>query len=492
MALARMLCNSGHDVTVWSALPEEIDELNATRRQKNLPNMVIPDKVVFAKDIKRACENKDIILFAVPSVFVRSTAKTAKEFIPDGQIIVDVAKGIETDTLLTLTQVIRDVIDDENHHSVQYAALSGPTHAEEVAVDMPTTIVSACEDLETAQKVQDVFMNTCMRVYTNTDVFGVELCGALKNIIALASGISTGLGYGDNARAALITRGLAEIKCLGLKMGCLADTFDGLAGMGDLIVTASSTHSRNFNCGYLIGQGKSAKEAKAEVKMVVEGINAIPAAMELSKRYNVELPIIFAVNDVINHDADPRKAVRELMTRDKKTELSISVLDINFEQSILENTRSAGMKRVITYGTFDLLHYGHINLLRRAKALGDYLIVGLSTDEFNWNSKHKKTYFTYEQRKQLLESIRYVDLVIPENNWKQKRSDMHEYHIDTFVMGDDWKGKFDFLKDEGVDVVYLPRTPEVSSSKIKHDLYDAVGVEAESTISHDDLDTDPK
>lgn len=490
MALASMLCNSGHDVTVWSALPEEIDELNATHCQKNLPDMVIPDKVVFTKDIKMACENKDIILFAVPSIFVRSTAKTAKEYIPDGQIIVDVAKGIEPNTLLTLTQVISDVIDDENHRNVRCVALSGPTHAEEVAVDMPTTIVSACEDLGTAQKVQDVFMNTCMRVYTNTDVLGVELCGALKNIIALASGICAGLGYGDNTRAALITRGLAEIKRLGLKMGCLADTFDGLAGMGDLIVTATSTHSRNFNCGYLIGQGKSVEEAMTEVKMVVEGINAIPAAMELSSRYNVELPIISAVNDVINHGTDPRKAVLKLMTRDKKAELSRSVLDINFEQSILENTRSAGMKRVITYGTFDLLHYGHINLLRRAKALGDYLIVALSTDEFNWNSKHKKTYFTYEQRKQLLESIRYVDLVIPENDWKQKRSDMHEYHIDTFVMGDDWKGKFDFLKDEGVEVVYLPRTPEVSSSKIKHDLYDAASV-AESQLDHSDLNTDP-
>ena len=149
------------------------------------------------------------------------------------------------------------------------------------------------------------------------------------------------------------------------------------------------------------------------------------------------------------------------------------------------------MKRVITYGTFDLLHYGHINLLRRAKALGDYLIVALSTDEFNWNSKKKKTYFPYEQRKQLLESIRYVDLVIPEEDWNQKKNDMHEYHIDTFVMGDDWKGKFDFLKEEGVDVVYLPRTPEISSSKIKKDLYDANEVTEESKLSHNDLDTNP-
>lgn len=149
------------------------------------------------------------------------------------------------------------------------------------------------------------------------------------------------------------------------------------------------------------------------------------------------------------------------------------------------------MKRVITYGTYDLLHYGHINLLRRAKALGDYLIVAISTDEFNWNSKQKKCYFTYEQRKALVESIRYVDLVIPEENWEQKKSDMHEYHIDTFVIGDDWEGKFDFLKDEGVEVVYLPRTPEVSSSKMKKDLYDANSVDGESKLNHDEIDTNP-
>ncbi len=161
-----------------------------------------------------------------------------------------------------------------------------------------------------------------------------------------------------------------------------------------------------------------------------------------------------------------------------------------YENTIVENARRIKMKRVITYGTFDLLHYGHINLLCRAKALGDYLVVVLSSDDFNWNEKHKKTYFSYEQRKQLLEAIRYVDLVIPETNWQQKRTDVHEYHIDTFVMGDDWKGKFDFLKEEGVDVIYLPRTPEISSSQIKKDLYDANHVE-ESKNSHDDINTDP-
>lgn len=492
MALSRMLANSGHKVEVWSALSAEIDELQSTYKQKNLPDMEIPLSIKFTKSIEKVCTNKDVLLFAVPSIFVRATAKCACQYIPDGQIIVDVAKGIEADTLLTLTNVIREELNrDGAHGNVKLVALSGPTHAEEVAKDIPTTIVSACKDMETAEKVQNIFMNTCMRVYTNTDILGVELCGALKNIIALAAGMCSGLGYGDNTKAALITRGLAEIKRLGLQMGCLADTFDGLSGMGDLIVTATSIHSRNNRAGFLIGQGKTVKEAIQTVGMVVEGINALPAAMQLANIYKTELPIIFAVNDIVYDGADPQKTVQKLMTRDKKTELSKSVLDVNYKNAILSCRRNQEMKRVITYGTFDLLHYGHINLLRRAKALGDYLIVALSTDEFNWNEKQKKTYFSYEQRKQLLESIRYVDLVIPEENWNQKRTDMKEYHVDTFVMGDDWKGKFDFLKEEGVEVVYLPRTPEISSSQIKKDLYDANDV-GETKTSHDDINTDPK
>lgn len=487
MALARMLCNCGNDVTVWSAISSEIEELKNTHIQKNLPGTVIPEKINFTKELKNVCCEKELLLFAVPSIFVRSTAKAANKYIEANQIIVDVAKGIETDTLYTMTQVIRSELDKE----VKMVALSGPTHAEEVAKDMPTTIVAACDDLNVAEYVQNIFMNTCMRVYTNPDVTGVELCGALKNIIALASGISVGLGYGDNARAALITRGMVEISRLGKKMGCLEGTFSGLAGIGDLIVTATSVHSRNNRCGLLIGQGMKVEEAIKQVGMVVEGINAIPAAIKLSERYRVDMPLIAAVDAVINKNADPAEEVRSLMTREKRNEISKSVLDINYENAILANKRSVGMKRVITYGTFDLLHYGHINLLRRAKALGDYLIVVVSSDEFNWNEKHKKTYFSYEERKTLLESIRYVDLVIPEENWQQKRSDMHEYHVDTFVMGDDWKGKFDFLKEEGVEVVYLPRTPEISSSKIKKDLYDANSVDGESKTDHDDINTDP-
>ena len=488
MALARMLSNCGHDVFVWSAIEKEIEVFSTTRRHPNLPGMIIPDAIRFTKSIEEVCSNKDILLFAVPSVYVRSTTRTAKDYIEKDQIIVDVAKGIEPDTLYTMTQVIRDEIGKP----VKLVALSGPTHAEEVAKDMPTTIVSACDDLTVAEYVQDIFMNTCMRVYTNPDVLGIELCGAMKNIIALAAGISSGLGYGDNAKAALITRGMAEITRLGKKMGCLTQTFAGLAGIGDLIVTATSVHSRNNRCGNLIGQGVEVQDAIKQVGMVVEGINAIPAAMKLKKRYGQDMPIIAAVDAVINDNADPGETVRGLMSREKRNEISKPVLDINFENAIISNKRSSGMKRVITYGTFDLLHYGHINLLKRAKALGDYLIVVVSSDEFNWNEKHKKTYFSYEERKALLESIRYVDLVIPEENWQQKRTDMHEYHVDTFVMGDDWKGKFDFLKEEGVEVVYLPRTPEISSSKIKKDLYDANAVDGESKTNHDDINTDPQ
>lgn len=316
MALARMLCNAGKEVQVWSALPEEIDEMRRSRRQRNLPEMEIPAAIGFTKDVEEVCAGRDLLLFAVPSVYVRATSRLAAPYVPDGQLIVDVAKGIEPDTLLTLREVIQSEIP-----RATVVTLSGPTHAEEVARDLPSTIVAACADLRAAETVQAVFSCPTMRVYTNTDAKGVELCGALKNIIALASGICMGLGYGDNTRAALITRGLAEIKQLGLKMGCLAETFSGLAGMGDLIVTATSQHSRNNHCGTLIGQGHTAEEAVRQVGMVVEGLHALPAAMELARRYQAEMPIVHAVDDIIHHGVQPREAVRKLMGRDWKTEL---------------------------------------------------------------------------------------------------------------------------------------------------------------------------
>lgn len=346
MALARMLSNSGQDVTVWSAIKKEIDDLSSTRCHPNLPDMIIPDTIVFTKSIEEVCVQKDIILFAVPSVFVRSTAEKARQYIPDGQIVVDVAKGIEADTLYTMSEVIRDEIQKDGlHPNAKIVALSGPTHAEEVACDMPTTIVSACTDLDVAEKVQDVFMNTCMRVYTNVDVHGVELCGALKNIIALAAGISKGLGYGDNAKAALITRGMAEISRLGVAMGCMEQTFNGLAGIGDLIVTATSEHSRNNRAGQLIGNGCSPSDAIKRVGMVVEGVNALPAVMQLMQRYDIDMPIVTAVNAVVNEGADPKEIVTRLMSRDKKSEFPKSILDINFESTILKNRRSStGMR----------------------------------------------------------------------------------------------------------------------------------------------------
>ena len=316
MALARMLSNSGHGVRVWSPHPEAIDRLETTRTQKNLTDMIIPEAVKFTKLMEEVCRDKDLLVFAVPSVFVRSAARLANAFIHDGQIIVDVAKGIEAETLMTLSEVIRDEVKAE----VKVVALSGPTHAEEVARDLPGAIVSACEDLNVAEKVQDVFMNSCLRVYTNTDVKGVELCGAMKNIIALAAGMSAGLGYGDNAKAALITRGLAEIARLGEKLGCARDTFAGLAGMGDLIVTATSMHSRNNRCGYLIGQGYETAAAVKRVGMVVEGINALPAAIAYADKYNVDMPIVRAVDAIVNHNADPRTEVARLMGRDKTAE----------------------------------------------------------------------------------------------------------------------------------------------------------------------------
>ncbi len=323
IALARMLSNSGSDVLVWSAIEREIDALAATHTHPNLPGMTLPETLRFTKDIAEVCTGMDILLFAVPSVFVRQTAAKARPYIPDGQLIVDVAKGIEPDTLFTMTEVLADELGKEGGpKGIRLVALSGPTHAEEVALDLPTTIVSASADPAAAALVQEVFTNTCMRVYTNPDIKGVELCGALKNVIALGVGISGGLGYGDNTRAALITRGIAEIARLGTAMGCNIHTFAGLAGIGDLIVTATSRHSRNNRAGQLIGEGRSPAQAVKEVGMVVEGMNALPAAIELSDRYGVEMPIVRAVNAIVNEGMPPAEAVHALMTRDPKGEIT--------------------------------------------------------------------------------------------------------------------------------------------------------------------------
>ncbi len=314
-----MLFNTGHSVKVWSVSPDEVRTYTETRKHPKLPEMQIPEGVEFTLNIADASLGQDIIVMAVPSLFVRETAVKMAQYINDRQIIVDVAKGIEADTLYTMTAVIEDALRASGV-GARVVALSGPTHAEEVALDMPTTIVAACEDLEAAEVVQCVFMNDCMRVYTNTDTLGVELCGAMKNIIALAAGISKGIGYGDNAKAAIITRGIAEMTRLGVAMGCSAQTFSGLAGIGDLIVTATSEHSRNNRAGQLIGAGASCAEAISSVGMVVEGVNALPAALKLARLYGVEMPIIEGIDRIINQGIPPKDVVNELMKRPRKNE----------------------------------------------------------------------------------------------------------------------------------------------------------------------------
>jgi glycerol-3-phosphate cytidylyltransferase len=470
-ALANLLCHSGHNVLLWSAIEDEIKYISTYHKHPNLKDANISESIQLTINIEDCVNNHDIIVLAVPSVYVRETAAKISQFITNNQIIVDVAKGIEPQTLFTMSEVIYDEINKTTKFDYgQIVALSGPTHAEEVARNLPTTIVSACTNEKNAKIVQEVFSTDFMRVYTNDDIKGVELSGSLKNIIALAAGISHGLGYGDNAIAALITRGIHEISRLGIAMNGQLHTFYGLAGVGDLIVTCTSLHSRNNKCGMYIGNGIPVDEAIKKVGMVVEGINALDAAYELSIKYNVELPIIRSVFDVVKFNLSPKISVKRLFDREKKGETPFSILENIYDNVGVKNREDNRMKRVITYGTFDLLHYGHINLLRRAKALGDYLIVALSTDDFVALQKNKECYFNYAERKLLLESMRYVDLVIPEDDWNQKISDCKQYHIDTFVMGDDWEGKFDYLKEEGIEVIYLPRTPEVSTTRIKDDL----------------------
>ncbi len=445
VALARLLQRNGHQVTVWSKFQTEVDSLTATRVHPNLPGLTISADIAFTSDAKIACQGKDILLFAVPSVFVRSTAALAAEFIPDGQIIVDVAKGIEPDTLLTMTEVIRDELcKDGKHDNVKLVALSGPTHAEEVALDMPTSIVSACQDMDVAEAVQDTFMDTCMRTYTNADVLGVELCGALKNIVALAAGISTGLGYGDNAKAALITRGMAEITRLGLAMGCSEQTFYGLAGIGDLIVTATSPHSRNNRCGMLIGQGVQPQEAIRQVGMVVEGVNALPAAMQLAERHNVDMPIVTGVNAVVSGLLTPAEMALALMTRDKTREVKQSEMNVRFESALQRRRMHGETRRVLVCGTFPRLTHEEIAWLKRAKDKGTWLAVALVNDGDNDK---------FEQRRESLRALRCVDRVLPVSDWADLKDAVQNLRIDLIVAKPEHMEQFADQENLGVEVV---------------------------------------
>ena len=316
-AIAILLSHNGHEVTLWSAIPSEIEELEKTRRHPNLPEAEIPKEIRMTADLKEAMEDKDLLVMAVPSVFVRETAKKMKPFCKDSQRIVDVAKGIEEKTLDTMSMILKEELP-----MAEVAVLSGPRHAEEVSRDLPTTCVAGSHKKAVAEYIQSVFMSPVFRVYTSPDVLGIETGAALKNVVALAAGIADGLGYGDNTKAALITRGMAEIARLGVAMGGKYQTYAGLSGIGDLIVTCASMHSRNRRAGILIGKGYSMEEAMKEVHMVVEGVYSAKAALTLSKKYGVPMPIVEQVNEVLFDGKPAKDAVSDLMLRDKRIENS--------------------------------------------------------------------------------------------------------------------------------------------------------------------------
>lgn len=316
-ALSVLLNKNGHDVTIWSIMQDEIDMLEKEHEHKSkLPGVILSDSISFTTDLEKTVKENEILVLAVPSPFIRSTSKNMKTFVKEGQIIVSVAKGIEESTLLTMSEVVEEEIPQ-----AKVCVMCGPTHAEEVGRGIPTTIVVGAKEKSTANLLQDIFMNENFRVYTSPDILGMEIGAALKNVVALAAGVADGLGYGDNTKAALITRGIAEITRLGIAMGGKFETFAGLTGIGDLIVTCSSMHSRNRRAGILIGQGKTMKEAMDEVQMVVEGVYSAKAALGLSKKFNVELPIIEQVNLILFENKNAGEAVKDLMIRDKKIEI---------------------------------------------------------------------------------------------------------------------------------------------------------------------------
>ena len=315
IALSSLLSANGHQVTVWSAFEKEVESLKETRGLKTLPDLVLPDDMEFTADLASAMKDKDLLVTAVPSIYVRETAKKMKPFLAEGQLVVNVAKGIEEATLMTLTDIL-----EEELPGADVAVLSGPSHAEEVSRGLPTTCVAGAKTRETAEKIQNIFMSPVFRVYISPDILGLEIGGALKNVIALAAGIADGLGYGDNTKAALITRGVAEISRLGIAMGGKAETFGGLTGIGDLIVTCASMHSRNRRAGILIGKGYTMKEAMDEVQMVVEGVYSAKAGLALARKYQVSMPIIESVNEVLFDGKSAKEAVADLMLRDKTVE----------------------------------------------------------------------------------------------------------------------------------------------------------------------------
>ena len=315
-ALSFLLSNNGHEVLLWSALEDEVQMLKEKREHETkLPGVRLSEKIWITSDLELALQDPDVAVLAVPSPFTRSTSHRMAPFVKDGQKIVNVAKGIEDRTLMTLSEIIEQEIPNAD-----VSVLSGPSHAEEVGKGLPTTCVVSSHSRKTAEYLQAIFMSPVFRVYTTPDMLGVELGASLKNVIALAAGTADGLGYGDNTKAALITRGMTEIARLGIKMGGRLETFCGLSGIGDLIVTCASVHSRNRKAGYLIGKGYTMQEAMDEVKMVVEGVYSAKAAKGLAEKYGVEMPIIEEVNKVLFEGKSAAEAVIDLMLRDKKIE----------------------------------------------------------------------------------------------------------------------------------------------------------------------------
>ena len=315
-ALAVLLANNGHDVTVWSYNSSEILELSHSfENKRKLPGVVIPSSVRFTDDVAFAVKNKDVVITAVPSIHIKNTAKLIAPYVSEEQVIVNASKGIDSKTLMTISEQIQTEIPN-----VRVAVLSGPSHAEEVGKGLPTTCVIGSDSESVAKSLQEIFMSDVFRVYTSTDIVGIEVGASLKNVIALAAGIADGLGYGDNTKAALITRGIAEITRLGVKMGGKPETFAGLAGIGDLIVTCASQHSRNRRAGVLIGQGYSAEDAMKEVNMVVEGVYSARAALALARKHNESMPIVEQINEVLFNNKNPEVAVKELMLRDCRPE----------------------------------------------------------------------------------------------------------------------------------------------------------------------------
>lgn len=319
-ALAFVLAENGHDSLIWTRRAEQADEISHQHtNNRYLPDVRLPDNLNSTSELQRAVQHAKTIVLAVPTVAMRETCQHIQQLLTEPAVFVHVSKGIDPESLERISEIIAEEIDESLREAI--VVLSGPSHAEEVVLRHPTTVAAASSDMEVAERVQDLFMNNYFRVYTNKDVIGVELGGALKNVIALAAGISDGLGYGDNAKAALITRGLAEITRLGVKMGADQQTFSGLTGLGDLVVTCTSVHSRNWRAGNLLGKGQSLERVTEEMGMVIEGVRTTKAAYQLAKRFDVNMPLTEALYSVLFGDIPPKQAVDQLMTRGKKQEI---------------------------------------------------------------------------------------------------------------------------------------------------------------------------